>query len=105
MDSPNMKKVRPKDDSLAFALLGAAQAVAGVRSGAALPEILAEVFAKTSASPQARGAIQDIAYAPMRRLGRAEALIRLLVSKPPSTLIESLLYCALALVSDKDETS
>lgn len=100
-----MKKPRLKDESLAFALLGAAQAVAGVRNGAALPEALADVFAKTSASPQARGAIQDIAYTTLRRLGRAEALIRLLVPKRPAAPVESLLCCALALVSDEEETS
>src|SRR6185312_17246910 len=101
-----MKKLRLKDESLAFALLGAAQAVAGVRNGTALPQILAEVFANTSASLQARGAMQDIAYATTRRLGRAEALICLLVPKRPSSaLVESLLSCALALVSDEEETS
>lgn len=100
-----MKKSRLKDDSLAFALQGAAQAVAGVRNGSALPEALAGVFAKTSASPQARGAIQDIAYMTMRRLGRAEALIRLLVSRQPSDLVQSLLCCALTLVLDEEKNA
>ncbi len=96
-----MSKPRLKPDSLAFSLLGAARAVAQVKSGMALPQALAAVFAQTSASPQARGAMQDIAYRTMRRLGRAEALLALLANKAPSPAeLHGLLCCALALVSD-----
>ena len=73
---------RLKTDSLAFALLGAARAVAQVKAGRALPQALASVFDADAATPQARGAIQDIAYRTMRRLGRAEALLRQLTAKP-----------------------
>ncbi|HCE09688.1 MAG TPA: 16S rRNA (cytosine(967)-C(5))-methyltransferase RsmB, partial [Oxalobacteraceae bacterium] len=45
-----------KTDSLAFSLHGAAQAVAWVRGGTALPQALAQVFAQYEALPQARGA-------------------------------------------------
>ena len=45
-----------KPDSLALALLGAANAVARVRAGAALPQALGAVFAAYDAAPQARGA-------------------------------------------------
>jgi 16S rRNA (cytosine967-C5)-methyltransferase len=95
---------RLKIDSLAFSLLGAARAVAQVRAGMALPQALAAVFAHTNAPVQARGAIQDIAYRSMRRLGRAEALLSRLASKAPSpALLHGLLCCALALISDPDE--
>jgi 16S rRNA (cytosine967-C5)-methyltransferase len=88
-----------KTDSLAYALLGAAQAVAQVKSGGALPQALAAVFAQTSASPQARGAMQDIAYRTMRQLGRAEGLLALLTTKPPGPAeLHALLCCALALI-------
>jgi 16S rRNA (cytosine967-C5)-methyltransferase len=98
-----MSKSQLKPDSLAFSLLGAARAVAQVRAGTALPQALAAVFAQTGASPQARGAMQDIAYRTMRRLARADALLARLASKPPSPpLLHALLCSALALVSDSD---
>jgi 16S rRNA (cytosine967-C5)-methyltransferase len=90
-----------KTDSLAFSLLGAAHAVARVKAGTALPQALAAVFAQSDASPQARGAMQDIAYRTMRQLGRAEILLGLLASKPPSPAeLRGLLCCALALLCD-----
>src|SRR5471030_171234 len=49
-----------KPDSLAYSLIGAAQAVAQVRTGTNLPQALAQVWSKGDASPQARGAMQDI---------------------------------------------
>ena len=70
-------------DSLAFCLLGAANAVAQVRAGTALPQALAKVFLQNGALPQARGAIQDISYRTMRQLGRSETLIGLMTSKAP----------------------
>lgn len=89
---------RLKTDSLAFALLGAAHAVAQVKSGVALPQALAAVFTRLSPPPQARGAMQDIAYRCMRQLGRAEALLSMLLDKPPSPPLHSLLCNALALM-------
>jgi 16S rRNA (cytosine967-C5)-methyltransferase len=97
-------KTNLKTDSLAFSLLGAARAVVQVREGTALPQALSNVFNQTNAPPQARGAIQDIAYRTMRRLGRAEALLPKLTSKPPSPpLLQGVLCCALALISDPDD--
>ncbi len=90
---------RLKTDSLAFALLGAARAVAQVKAGRALPQALASVFDADAATPQARGAIQDIAYRTMRRLGRAEALLRQLTAKPVAPAeLHALLCCALGLL-------
>jgi 16S rRNA (cytosine967-C5)-methyltransferase len=88
-------------DSLAYSLLGAAFALVQVREGTALPQALAKVFNDLNPAVQARGAIQDIAYRTMRRRGRAEALLAILASKPPTpALLHELLCCALALVSD-----
>jgi 16S rRNA (cytosine967-C5)-methyltransferase len=88
-----------KTDSLAFALSGAAQAVTSVRTGTALPQALARVFAHTDAPPQARGAIQDIAYRTMRQWGTAEVLIGLLANRPPEpAVLHALLRCSLSLL-------
>lgn len=96
-----MRKSGPKPDSLAFSLLGAAQAVAAVRGGQALPQALGSVFSATEMSPQARGAIQDIAYRTMRQLGRVDTLIALLTRKQPEPpLLRGLLCCGLALISN-----
>ena len=87
-------------DSLAFCLLGAANAVAQVRTGTALPQALAKVFTQSNASPQARGAIQDISYRTMRQLGRSETLVGLMTSKAPEPpMLAALLCCALSLMS------
>ena len=88
-----------KADSLAFALLGAASSLARVRTGTALPQALGEVFHTYEATPQARGAMQDIAYRTMRQLGRSEALLALMTSKAPEpAMLASLLCAALALL-------
>ncbi len=89
-----------KPDSLAFCLLGAANAVAQVRAGTALPQALAKVFAQSGAAPQARGAMQDIAYRTMRQLGRTDALIAQMTSKAPEPpMLAALLSCGLTLIS------
>lgn len=94
-----------KPDSLAFSLVGAAQTVAFVLEGIALPQALSRVFVQMDASPQARGAIQDIAYRTMRQVGRVDALISAMTSKPPEpALLYGLLCCALTLlVADENE--
>ena len=93
-----------KKDSLAFSLLGAAQAVALVRDGAALPQALTQVFAQSAAPAPTRGAIQDIAYRTMRGVGRAETLLSNLASRPPEpTLLHCLLCVALCLLADVDD--
>jgi 16S rRNA (cytosine967-C5)-methyltransferase len=89
---------RFKTDSLAFQLYGAAQAVASVQKGTALPAALTQVFSNTQAAAPARGAIQDIAYRTMRQLGRVSALLSLLVKKRPEPALQALLCCALTLL-------
>jgi len=92
-----------KPDSLALCLLGAANAVAQVRAGAALPQALLTAFGVTAASPQARGAIQDIAYRTMRQLGRSEVLLGLMTSKAPEPpMLAALLCCAISLIDTQD---
>jgi 16S rRNA (cytosine967-C5)-methyltransferase len=88
-----------KTDALAFALLGAASSLARVRTGTALPQALAEVFQAYDATPQARGAMQDIAYRSLRQLGRSETLLGLMTSKAPEPpMLAALLCAALALL-------
>ena len=87
-----------KPDSLAFALLGAAAAVVRVREGMALPQALAIVFNDPQATPQARGAIQDIAYRAMRKLGWSDALIGIMAPKAPEPMVGALLACAMPLM-------
>ncbi|MFK3741218.1 16S rRNA (cytosine(967)-C(5))-methyltransferase RsmB [Massilia sp. TN1-12] len=92
-----------KPDALAFALLGAARSLARVRAGTALPQALAETFDAYDATPQARGAIQDIAYRAMRQLGRSEVLLGLMTSKAPEPpMLAGLLHAALALLDQPD---
>ena len=99
-----MTRLTLKPDSLSFSLHGAATAVAAVGRGTALPQALAQAFAQTDATPQARGAIQAIAYCCLRHLGCAEALLSAMTPRrvePPT--LHALLCCALALLIDVDD--
>ena len=73
-----------------------------VRAGAALPAALASAFAALphDFTGMARGAVQDIAYRTMRRLGTVDWLIKQRVSKAPPPPVTNLLACALALLVD-----
>lgn len=96
--------VKLKPDSLGFSLLGAARALTQVRSGTALPQALSQVFARSSASPQASGAMQDIAYRAMRHQGTTDAVVRLLTQKlPEPPLLHGLLGAALSLMVADEE--
>ncbi|MFA9275117.1 MAG: 16S rRNA (cytosine(967)-C(5))-methyltransferase RsmB [Candidatus Aquirickettsiella gammari] len=101
--APEPETLTIKADSLAFSLVGAAQAVAYVLEGVALPQALARVFTQMDASPQARGAMQDIAYRTMRQVGRVDALISLMTSKAPEPpLLYGLMCCALTLLATEN---
>lgn len=90
-------------DSLAMSLLGAANAVAQVRAGVTLPQALLTAFGVVQAGPQARGAIQDIAYRTMRQLGRSETLLGMMTSKAPEpAMLAALLCCAISLIDTPD---
>ena len=98
------QKSAPKSDSLAYALLGAAQALSMVRNGSSLPHALRLGFAELAPEPQARGAIQDLAYRAMRTLGTTDAVIARLAQRTPEPpLLHGLLNCALALLVQPDE--
>jgi len=92
-----------KPDSLAFALSGAAAAVAMVGEGTALPAALNQVGAAIDATPQSRGAMQDIGYRCMRQLGQSQALVAEMAPKAPEPMVAALLHCALALMTAPDE--
>lgn len=95
-----------KADSLALSLIGAAQAVAQVLEGVALPQALTRVFSQAEFAEANRGAIQDIAYRTMRQVGRVDTLITLMTSKPVEPpLLYSLLCCALTLLVKPEEGS
>nr|WP_240763642.1 16S rRNA (cytosine(967)-C(5))-methyltransferase RsmB [Paraburkholderia silviterrae] len=91
-------------DSLGFALDQAAHAVGAVRTGAALPAALMSAFSALphDIAAMARGAVQDIAYRTMRRLGTVDWLIKQRVSKAPPPPVTNLLACALALLVDDE---
>ncbi len=93
----------PSPDSLAFALNGAALALASVEAGTALPGALTACFATLHAAPAARGAIQDIAYRSLRLRGSVKALSAMLLDAPPRPArLGSLIAAALALLIDED---
>jgi 16S rRNA (cytosine967-C5)-methyltransferase len=101
VQAPLQPAYRPNlpPDSLALALLGAANAVAQVRAGSALPAALANAFHVLAATPQTRGAVQDISYRTMRQLGRSETLLSLMTAKSPEPpMLYALMCSALALL-------
>lgn len=108
-----MKNIKPtlslalklKPDSLSYQLIGAAQAVAQVLNGVALPQAINHIVMASDAASSNRGAIQDLSYRTMRQLGRTEALIDAMTTKAPQpALLHSLLCCALALIVEEDSS-
>lgn len=93
-------------ESLAFRLLGAAQAVRRVEEGQSLPAALSAVFSQPEMDAATRGAIQDIAYHTTRKLGLVQYLIEQLTRHPPTPpLLKTLLACSLALLIADDGES
>ena len=87
--------------TLALAFSGAASALVLVEEGMALPRALAQVFESHRASPQTRGAIQDLSYRSMRNWGAAQQCLAALMPQPPQQAkLKTLLCCALTLLSD-----
>jgi 16S rRNA (cytosine967-C5)-methyltransferase len=72
-------------------LTGCAEAVAAVRQGQSLTEVLA------SRSTNERPGVQALSFAVLRRLGTAQALRSLLVPKAPAPWVDALLLSAWAL--------
>lgn len=82
MKPPNTKPPKLTEASLAFALLKAAAVLTRVlREGRSLDQALASE-SKNVKTPQALGAIQDLAYFGMRHMGKGQVLTRLISGKP-----------------------
>jgi 16S rRNA (cytosine967-C5)-methyltransferase len=91
-------------DSLAFSLLGAAHAIIQFEQGKSLPNALSAVFENPKVTPQASGAIQDIAYRAVRQLGLTRVLVDTMTNKiPEQDMIRALLYCSLALLIELND--
>ncbi len=85
-------------DSLAFAMVHAAQVCLQVRQGHALSRVLTE-HSSPGIPTGARGAIQDLAYRTMRERGRADAVLRAFVARAPKpVLLSELLTIAIVLL-------
>ena len=103
--APLLSALDLKPESLSYSMIGAAQSIAAVLNGVALPQALAGIFSGSGVAPSHRGAIQDLSYRAMRQTGRVDALISAMTSKAPEPpLLYSLLCCALALIVEQDET-
>jgi len=94
------------EDGLAFALLRAAELVAGVRRGQTLTEGLANFQASARGLPASqRAAVQDLAYGTLRRHAFClHALTPLLRSEPPEPL-HSLLLVAIHRLEDRPDSA
>lgn len=78
----SMKSVALPADSLAFALLRAAEAVSAVTEGRTLDAALATCWQKHAPQPGQRGAIQDLTYGALRAYGRGDFILRQLLRTP-----------------------
>ncbi|NTV10583.1 MAG: 16S rRNA (cytosine(967)-C(5))-methyltransferase RsmB [Zoogloea sp.] len=93
-----------REDSLAYALMTAAEMMAAVVEGRTLTDALAKLWASRPALPQgARGAIQDLAYGSLRDFGRGDFLLGKLLQKPLAEPVQSLLRVALHRLSVRPE--
>jgi 16S rRNA (cytosine967-C5)-methyltransferase len=93
------------ETSLAYALHGAAQAVAQVLAGRSLDDALAGVWRERPEPPAAqRGAVQDLAYTALRRFGRDEFILSRLMDRPlRDSRVHALLLVALARLATRPE--
>lgn len=87
-------------DSLAFALLRAAEVIASVIGGRNLDVALAACWQTHAPLPAQRGAMQDLAYGTLRQFGRGDFLLTQLLREPlddagDKPLLRSLLLAAL----------
>ena len=83
---------QPSAPSLHRLLLQAADAVAAVRSGKSLTDLLARV------PPDLRAGTQALAFHALRGLGGAECVRAIMAPKPPPAAVDALLVTALALL-------
>ncbi len=96
----------PPMDSLAFRLVGAAEAIRQVCTGRSLPEALKSTCQVLHTDTASHGAIQDIAYNVMRKLGTTCFLINQLTKHPPEPeILQHLLACAFTLLLQDNDFS
>lgn len=94
------------EDSLAHALCCAAELIARVAGGAALTDILADLWVSRPATPPAvRGAIQDLTYGTLRDYGRQDFILGRLLDKSLPEPVQSLLRVALHRLDVRPETA
>mgnify|MGYP001160594811 FL=1 len=93
------------DSSLAYALHGAAAAVAEIISGRNLNEALSGLWReRPSLPPGQRGAVQDLAYTALRRCGRDDFYLSRLMDTPlRDKPVHALLLVALARLAARPE--
>lgn len=91
-----MKPAKLAPDSLAFALLRAAEAITAVGEGRTLDAALATCWQKHAPASAQRGAIQDLAYGTLRAYGRGDFVLRRLLRSPlTEARVRALLLVAL----------
>ena len=91
-------------DSLAFALLRAAEVIAAVTEGRTLDASLATCWQKYAPLPPQRGAIQDLAYGALRTYGRGDFILhRLLRAQLSEARMRGLLLAALYRLDSRTE--
>lgn len=86
-------------DSLAFALLRAAEVVASVIDGRNLDTALSACRQAWPLEPAQRGAVQDLAYGALRQFGRGDFLLKRLLREPLGETDEKRLLRALLLAA------
>ncbi len=87
-----LPRTPPLAPPLARLLLPTADAVAAVRAGRSLTDVLSKL------RPELRPAVLALSSDVLRRLGAAQALREALAPKPPPAPVDALLLCALALL-------
>ncbi|HEY1181933.1 MAG TPA: 16S rRNA (cytosine(967)-C(5))-methyltransferase RsmB [Rhodocyclaceae bacterium] len=101
-----MKPAKLAPDSLAFALLRAAEAITAVDEGRTLDVALATCWQKHAPPPAQRGAIQDLAYGTLRAYGRGDFVLRQLLRSPlTEARVRALLLAALYRLDTRPEDS
>ncbi len=86
-------------DSLAFALLRAAEVIAKVIDGRNLDVALAACWQAHALTPSPRGAVQDLAYGALRQYGRGDFLLTQLLREPLDDSGDKLLLRGLLLAA------
>lgn len=93
---PAPRKPTLPPDSLAYALMHAAELVAAVLEGRNLTEAWEEALAANRQwSDATRGAVRDLAWGTLRDFGRGDAVLAKLLHKPLPVTIHALLLLAL----------